>query len=64
MGNIKRSVRKLETQKFFQILGTNTQFCRNYITYVLYIQDSPDHILFYFMHNTESIPLLIITCGN
>ena len=38
--------------------------CRNYITNALYIQDSPDHTLFDFMHNTESLLLLIIICGN
>ena len=38
--------------------------CRNYITDMLYIRDSPDHTLFEFMHNTESLLPLIINCGN
>ena len=35
-----------------------------YITDMLYIWDSPDHKLFDFMHNTESLLPFIINCGN
>ena len=37
---------------------------RNYITDMLYIQYSPNHTLFDFMHDIESLLQLIINCGN